>query len=86
MLSTKHGLLRPDDPVPGPYDVPISAALKDERLLHALAEQGRRIDFAQFRTVYLVEWDRFRPLVDAAVGGTAPVRLMTLMYEDPRGR
>jgi hypothetical protein len=72
VLSTKHGLLAPDDVVPGPYNVPISAAVQDQTLLRRLQTQGRQVDFGRFERVVLLDWEKFAPLVQAAVGDAAP--------------
>lgn len=80
VLSTRYGLLAPDDVVPGPYNVPISAAIRDGALLEKLREQGRHVDFSRAKHVYVMEWDRFLPLVNAAVNGAAPVKIMTLQH------
>lgn len=78
VLSTKYGLMAPDDPIPGPYNVTVSAAVSNPGLLDKLREQGQRVDFSRAERVYLMEWDRFLPLVNVAVGGAAPVKIMTL--------
>jgi hypothetical protein len=80
VLSTKYGLLEPDEPVPGAYNVPISAALQDPRLARRLAEQAKRIDFSRFERVVLLDWERFEPLVRAAVGSSVPCALRKILY------
>jgi len=81
VLSTKHGLLAPDDRVPGPYDVPLAAISGDAALMRRLGEQGRRIDFSRFERVILLDWKRFEPLVRAAVGNTASCMLRPLVFD-----
>lgn len=66
ILSTKYGLLSPDDPVE-PYNIPISAALADKALRSLLADQGRRLGLDQAEEVILLDWEKFQPLVRAAV-------------------
>lgn len=80
VLSTKHGLLEPDEAVPGPYNVPISAALRDAELASRLEKQAKRIDFSRFDKVVLLDWERFEPLVRAAVGSSAPCALRKILY------
>lgn len=80
VLSTKHGLLEPNELVPGPYNVPISAALEDRNLAIKLAEQAKRIDFSQFEKVVLLDWERFEPLVRLAVGTSASCALRKILY------
>lgn len=80
ILSTKCGLLEPDDVVPGPYNVPISMATRDRGLLAKLRDQGAGIDFSRFEKVVLLDWERFQPLVKAAVGDNAPCVLRRVCF------
>ena len=80
ILSTKHGLLSPDDIVEDDYNVPISTAICDARLLDRLRAQGAKIDFSRFDQVILLDWERFEPLVKTAVGDSAPCVLRKLLY------
>ena len=78
--STKYGLLSPDDLVE-PYNVPISAALADSKLLSLLAEQGRRLGLDQAEEIILLDWEKFQPLVRAAVADpNVPCNLRRLFY------
>lgn len=81
VLSTKYGLLRPTDPIPGPYDVPIGRARNDSRLRLLLAQQGAAIDFSRFERVILLDSDYFESLVRAAVDGAAPTVLRRVVFK-----
>jgi hypothetical protein len=37
-------------------------------LLQLLARQGRELELAKFDRIVLLDWERFQPLVKAAVG------------------
>jgi hypothetical protein len=80
ILSTRHGLLRPDDVVEADYNVSISMAIRDAELLDRLRAQGAQIDFSRFDKVILVDWERFEPLVKVAVGDSAPCVLRKVVY------
>ncbi len=80
ILSTKYGLLSPDDLVE-PYNVPISAALADPRLHSLLEVQGRRLGLDNAEEVVLLDWERFQPLVRAAVANPlVPCKLRRISY------
>ena len=49
------------------YNVPISRAVDDQRLKDLLAEQGRALGLDKCEQVILLDWERFEPLVRAAV-------------------
>jgi hypothetical protein len=67
ILSTKYGLIRPEQSIER-YNVPISAAVSNPALLQLLARQGRELELAKFDRIVLLDWERFQPLVKAAVG------------------
>jgi hypothetical protein len=69
ILSTKYGLIRPDDLIEK-YNVPISAAVGDASLGTLLERQGRQHSIGSFDRIVLLDWERFQPLVRAAVGKT----------------
>lgn len=80
ILSTKYGLLSPDDLVE-PYNVPIGAALADPRLHSLLEIQGRRLGLDNAEEVVLLDWEKFQPLVRAAVANPlVPCKLRRLFY------
>jgi hypothetical protein len=66
ILSTKYGLLHPDQPIE-PYDIRTSAAQNDPVLLSLLHRQGRELNLAQYEQIVLLDWERFEPLIRAAV-------------------
>jgi hypothetical protein len=65
IMSTKYGLLRPDQPIEK-YNVPVSVAVRDAGLLSLLDRQGRELGLGSFEQIVLLDWDRFMPLVRAA--------------------
>ena len=67
VLSTKYGLITPDTVIER-YNVPISAAVRDAGLLQRLREQGEALDLRQYSRLVLLDWEKFQPLVKAAVG------------------
>lgn len=69
ILSTKYGLLLPEQPIE-PYTVPVSHAAADAGYLQRLAQQGRDFKLATFDRIILLDWERFEPLVRAAIGDT----------------
>lgn len=66
ILSTKYGLLSPTDPISNYNRTPFAAA-RDEAYLQKLRQQGRRLRLAEHERIVLLDWERFRPLVRAAV-------------------
>ena len=66
ILSTKYGLIRPEQMI-GQYNVPVSAAVANSDLLALLVRQGRALDLGQFERIVPLDWERFQPLVRAAV-------------------
>jgi hypothetical protein len=58
--------MRPDQLIEK-YNVPISEATRDPKLLTLLAQQGTDLNLAQFDQLVLLDWERFEPLVRAAV-------------------
>jgi hypothetical protein len=66
ILSTKYGLISPDQFIE-PYNVPISAAATDAAFLALLRRQGEDLKLARFDRIVLLDWERFEPLVRAAV-------------------
>ena len=80
VLSTKYGLLSPDDLIE-PYNVPVSAALTNLGLHALLEDQGRRLGLDRAEEVTLIDWEKFQPLVRAAVGNASvPCKLGKLYY------
>jgi hypothetical protein len=79
-LSTKFGLLRPDELLE-PYDVPLGAALRDQELKAMLARQGRELHLGEFERVILIGLDGFRPLVHAATADLDVVRLFRKRFK-----
>lgn len=69
ILSTKYGLIRPDDLIEK-YNVPISTAVGDESLGALLERQSREHQISSFDRIVLLDWERFQPLVRAAAGKT----------------
>src|SRR5574341_1231125 len=66
ILSTKYGLIRPDTRIER-YNVPVSRAAADENFLRRLGEQGRELGLHAFDRIVLLDWEKFEPLVRAAV-------------------
>jgi len=66
ILSTKYGLIRPEEKITN-YNVPVSAALKDSSFLRLLENQGRQLKLDSFTRIVLVDWERFSPLVRAVI-------------------
>lgn len=66
ILSTKYGLISPDHLIEN-YSVPVSVAKKDSALLEHLKEQGREHGLQEFDKIVLLDWEKFRPLVRAAI-------------------
>jgi hypothetical protein len=79
ILSTKYGLLQPDQPI-DKYNIPISRAIDDRALLARLKKQGAEIGLAQFDRVILLDWERFEPLVRAALPDQKQYELKRLLY------
>jgi hypothetical protein len=79
ILSTKYGLLRPDQRIEK-YNVPISSAIGDVALLTRLKKQGVEFDLRQFDRVILLDWERFEPLVRAALPDQKQYELKRLLY------
>ena len=67
ILSTKYGLITPDQPIQK-YNVPISAAVRDAALASRLEAQGHELNLGSFERIVLLDWERFKPLVRAATG------------------
>lgn len=67
ILSTKYGLISPDQPIDR-YNIPVSRAAADPNFLKLLQNQGRHLQLGKFGQVVLLDWERFEPLVRAAVG------------------
>jgi len=65
ILSTKYGLLRPDQRIEK-CNVPVSAAVRDPGLLSRLDKQGQEFGLGSADQVVLLDWERFQPLVRAA--------------------
>lgn len=80
ILSTKFGLVEPDRPITA-YNVPVSAALASQPFKELLRKQGDEIGLGLFDKVVLLDWEKFRPLVKAAVGdGAAKCVLRKIAY------
>lgn len=67
ILSTKYGLIIPDQPIEK-YNVPISSAVANAALGALLQKQGRQLNLGSFGRIVLLDWERFKPLVRSAVG------------------
>ena len=79
ILSTKYRLIRPDQLI-DKYNVPVSRAVVDRRLLARLKEQGAQLGFEKFERVVLLDWERFEPLVRAALPNQQQYELKRLVY------
>jgi hypothetical protein len=66
IMSTTSGLLEPGQKIQK-YNVPISRALADPDLRQLLGEQGRAMNLQRFDKLILLDWEKFQPLVRAAV-------------------
>lgn len=67
ILSTKYGLIRPHQLIES-YDVPVSSAVASPAFRQKLTQQGKELQLARFERVVLLDWERFEPLVKAAIG------------------
>ena len=65
ILSTKYGLVRPEQPIEN-YNVPVSSAVADAGLRRLLEVQGRELGLSKFEQLILLDWEKFEPLVRAA--------------------
>lgn len=80
ILSTKYGLIAPDTLITA-YNVPVSAAIGNRAFIAVLRKQGETAGLSRFNKVVLPDWERFRPLVKAAVGrGRAACVLRKVAY------
>lgn len=79
ILSTKYGLLRPDQLIER-YNIPISRAIKDRALYGRLKEQGIELGLQKFDRVVLLDWERFEPLVRAALPDQKQYDFKRLVY------
>ena len=80
ILSTKFGLVESNRPITA-YNVPVSAALASQPLKELLRKQGDEIGLGLFDKVVLLDWEKFQPLVKAAVGdGAAKCVLRKIAY------
>ena len=79
ILSTKYGLVRPDQLIEK-YNIPISAAVRDPEFVALLERQGRELEMGSFGQVVLLDWERFQPLVRAAVGNTGAKRVLRKLH------
>jgi hypothetical protein len=66
ILSTKYGLIRPDTKIE-PYNVAVVRAAADVNFLGRLREQARELGLDSFDRIVLLDWEKFEPLVRAAV-------------------
>ncbi len=81
ILSTEYGLIEPGYLIPEKYDKTISAACKDQVLKHLLQEQGKKFGLGNFERVLLLDWEKFKPLVEVAIGdGKARCEVKNLYY------
>ena len=67
VISTEHGLLRPEDLVPDAYDRGVGQALSDPAFIDRLGKQLRSADLQPERCVVL-DADWFQELVAKAFG------------------
>ena len=79
ILSTKYGLLRPDQQI-DQYNVPVSRAVADRGFLALLKKQGTELGLQQFDRVMLLDWEKFEPLVRAALPNQEQFELKRLLY------
>jgi hypothetical protein len=66
ILSTKYGLIRPNARIEA-YNVPVSRAAADQNFLRSLRYQGQELGLDAFDRIVLLDWEKFEPLVRAAV-------------------
>jgi hypothetical protein len=66
VLSTKYGLIRPEQPIEN-YNVPVSRATGSPAFLETLRQQGQALGLGGFDRIVLFDWEKFEPLVRAAV-------------------
>jgi hypothetical protein len=68
ILSTKYGLVRPEQNIEN-YNRGITDAVADRALRASLARQGVELGLAQFTELELLDYEKFQPLLEAAVPG-----------------
>lgn len=66
ILSTKYGLLHPDDPIED-YEVPVGRAKRDARYGTLLANQMEQRGINQCKRVVVLDWEAFFDLVAGAL-------------------
>jgi hypothetical protein len=80
ILSTKYGLLTPDQPIAN-YSVTISEAESDPAFVALLHKQVKAHNLDRCNRLLVVDWDRFQALVRQALGETTTkVDLYKILY------
>lgn len=67
ILSTKYGLIKPDTLIEK-YGRIVSDACRDDEFKKRLRAQGKEHGLENFDKVVLLDWEKFAPLVQAAIG------------------
>jgi hypothetical protein len=80
VLSTKYGLVTPDQPISN-YHVPISEAESDPDFLDTLRAQFREYGLGEFQSLVVLDWERFQEILKkVAAGSSAKVQLRKILY------
>ncbi len=80
ILSTKYGLLTPDQPIAN-YSVTISEAESDPAFVALLREQIKVHSLDRCRRVSVLDWERFQALIRQALGeAETEVDLHKILY------
>ena len=80
ILSTQYGLIKPDKCIEN-YNEKVSDACRNQKLKDDLRAQGNELGLGDFDKVILLDWEKFEPLVKAAIGdGKAKYELKKMYY------
>lgn len=82
ILSTKYGLVRPSDLIAA-YNRGVMQARADRTLAELLTRQGRELGLVGCKTVHLLDYDLFIPLVRALVGPASTIEMTWLTMRAP---
>lgn len=80
ILSTQYGLIKPDKLIKN-YDCTVEEALAKPGFKDSLQKRGKELGLGDFDKVILLDWEKFEPLVKAAIGdGKAKYELKKICY------
>ena len=69
ILSAKHGFLRPDDIVPGPYNVSFNAPRSNPIGMEELLFQAKRLDFGSYEKAVVLGGKNYVGMMQKIAGG-----------------